>query len=132
MSDKITSLFIREYKRASKSPWNDSSTILLFADNQISEDKIELSFSQYIYLHRDSAGRTLGVSISQSLLDSHPEFDSKYLTDINMLALLLLHIENIRSFCELFADEFEDIFLTDPISYFEAAELRWYHRLENT
>ncbi|WP_158972595.1 hypothetical protein [Paraglaciecola sp. L3A3] len=132
MSDKTTSQFIREYKRASKSPWNDSSTILLLANVKTSDnDEMELSFEQYIYLHRDSAGRSLGVSISQSLLNSHTEFDSKYLADIDMIALLLIHIDDIRSFCELFADEFEDVFLIEPSSYFEVAESQWLNKLEN-
>ena len=81
MSEK-KSPFIREYQRQSKSPWRDHSTVLLLADHQVVEDDdIELSFSRYIYQHRDSAGRILGMSISKSIQEENPELDSQYLED---------------------------------------------------
>ncbi len=79
MSDNNTQ-FIRKYKRASKSIWNtDSSTLLLLADAVNDIDGVELSFSNYIYLHQDNVGRVLGISISKAMLVQHPEFESRYL-----------------------------------------------------
>ena len=62
------SQFIRQYVRASRSPWDDCSTILLLAD-VVNEQTLELNFNNYIYLHRDSVGKILGISISNSLFD---------------------------------------------------------------
>ena len=64
----IKSQFIRQYVRASKSPWDDCSTILLLAD-VVNEQAMELNFNNYIYLHRDSVGKILGISISNSMLE---------------------------------------------------------------
>ncbi|MCG9697436.1 hypothetical protein [Shewanella sp. Isolate11] len=63
MSDK-KSQFVREYQRKSKSPWEDHCTVLLLADYEVDNEGIKLSFSQYIYQHRDTAGRILGISVS--------------------------------------------------------------------
>lgn len=110
MRDK-KSPFIREYQRQSKSPWSDHSTILLLSGHQVTQDgDIELSFSRYIYQHRDSAGRILGMSISKSIQEEHPEFDSQYLENLDMYMLLLQLKEEIQSFCGLFDGEFEAIF----------------------
>ncbi|WP_237162663.1 hypothetical protein [Shewanella halifaxensis] len=51
---------------------------------------MELSFSRYIYQHRDSAGRILGMSISKSIQEEHPELNSQYLEDFDMYMVLLL------------------------------------------
>ncbi|AWB67888.1 hypothetical protein C2869_16295 [Saccharobesus litoralis] len=122
MKDTQSNPYIRQYQRKSKSPWDDASTILLLAD--VVDD--ELSFERYIYLHRDSLGRILGISISKRLLDDNPDLDSRYLDDVEMYAVLLMYIDEISLFCERFAEEFEAIFGLDPSGYFEAAELRWY------
>ena len=90
--------FIRQYVRASKSPWDDSSTILLLADVVDKQTK-ELGFTNYIYLHRGSVGSVLGISISQHLLAANPEFSERYLEGIEMYAFLLIHIEDIINFC---------------------------------
>ena len=93
MSDTNTK-FIRRYKRASKSPWdNDASTILLLADVVSNDKELELAFSNYIYLHRDSVGRMLGISISGALLEQHPEFESKYMEGIEMYAFIIMYID---------------------------------------
>ena len=77
--------FIRQYVRASKSPWEDASTILLLAD-VIDKQTLEIGFTNYIYLHRDSVGSVLGLSISQQLLAANPEFSERYLEGIEMYA----------------------------------------------
>ena len=132
MSDK-KSPFIREYQRQSKSPWSDHSTVLLLADHQVTQDDdIELSFSRYIYQHRDSAGRILGMSISKSIQEEHPELDSQYLEDLDMYMVLLLFKDEIQSFCGLFDDEFEGIFGLPPEIYFDIAEQHWAQKLEDS
>ncbi len=92
MSDKNTQ-FIRKYKRASRSPFDDHSTLLFLADVNDSNDEIELSFVNYIYLHRDEVGRAVGISISKAMLEAQPEFESKYLEGIEMYAFLLTYID---------------------------------------
>ncbi|WP_240917505.1 hypothetical protein [Pseudoalteromonas sp. Z9A6] len=69
--------FIRQYVRASRSPWDDSSTILLLAD-VVNKQTLELGHTHYIYLHRDSVGKALGISISNSLFEANPEFTERY------------------------------------------------------
>lgn len=130
MKDK-QSKFIRQYVRASKSPWDDSSTILLLAD-VVDKQELELSFTNYIYLHRDSVGSVLGISISQQLLAANPEFSQRYLEGIEMYAFLLIHIEDITNFCGLFTAEFEQLFMLKPNEYFAATECHWLDILENT
>ena len=127
--------FIRKYKRISKSKWasQDKSTILLLADiTGTSEGEIELNFSRYIYLHRDDVGRVLGISISKSIFDEYStQFEDRYLEDEDMLTLILIHIDEIIEFCELFSDEFESVFMLSPKVYFEAAIPQWCEQIEN-
>ena len=131
MSDK-KSLFIREYQRKSKSPWDDHCTVLLLAEQQRNvQGTIELSFGQYIYQHRDSAGRILGISVSKSILEDFPEFTCQYLEGINMYIILLLLKDEIKSFCELFRLEFLEIYGLYPEEYFELAEQHWANRLND-
>ena len=125
--------FIRKYKRASKSPWDDESTILLLAGvNSADGVTLDLDFAEYIYMHRDGVGKVLGISISRSILLVNEQFTGRYLEGIEMYALLLLYLDDITEFCSLFSDEFESVFLIDPRDYFEVAELRWYSLIENT
>ena len=130
MSDK-KSLFIRKFVRSSRSPWQDSSTNLLYA--KIEESTGDIDFSQYIYLHRDEIGRILGISRSKSLMGENPEFESQYLSvnDIHMYALLLLYIEEITEFTSRFSDQFEQVFMLNPRSYFEVAAQHWCSIIEN-
>ncbi|MCK8095943.1 hypothetical protein OIZ54_15850 [Pseudoalteromonas sp. A3] len=130
MKDK-QSKFIRQYVRASKSPWDDSSTILLLAD-VIDKQALELGFTNYVYLQRDSVGSVLGISISQQLLAVNPEFSERYLEGIEMYALLLMHIEEITKFCGLFTAEFEQLFMIKPNVYFVAAEDSWLRLIESS
>lgn len=130
MQDK-KSQFIRLYQRSSKSPWNDASTILLYATVVKTSNSLELEFDRFIYLHRDTVGRVLGVSIAKSLLDSHPEFESKYLEGIDMYSMLLQYLEDIIDFTNHFADEFQQLFMLDPKTYFEAAALNWCSIIED-
>ena len=115
MSDK-KSLFIRKFVRSSRSPWQDSSTNLLYA--KIEESTGDIDFSQYIYLHRDEIGRILGISRSKSLMGENP-------------ALLLLYIEEITEFTSRFSDQFEQVFMLNPRSYFEVAAQHWCSIIEN-
>ena len=123
--------FIRQYVRASRSPWDDSSTILLLAD-VVDKQTLELGFTNYIYLHRDTVGSVLGISISQQLQAANPEFSERYLEGIEMYAFLLIHIEEITKFCGLFTAEFEQLFMLKPNEYFAATECHWLDILENT
>ena len=131
MSDN-KSKFIRVYKRASKSPFlGDASTVLFYAGSKISNSgDLELSFTNYIYLHKNVAGKVLGISISKSLLRDNPEFESQYIAGIEMLGFLLIYIEKIKAFCCLFKEEFESLFLLEPASYFDVAESRWLSLIE--
>ncbi|KPZ65739.1 hypothetical protein AN394_04202 [Pseudoalteromonas sp. P1-26] len=128
------SQLIREYQRASKSPWDDNSTILLLADvdEASTNDSIELSFSHYIYMHRDRVGSVLGISISKQLFDDNPDFSGRYLDGVEMYAFLLLYIEQIKEFCHLFSAEFEAIFLTKPRTFFSYAEESWLEIIEKS
>ncbi|WP_276755467.1 hypothetical protein [Pseudoalteromonas marina] len=124
------SQFIRQYVRASKSPWDDCSTILLLAD-VVDEQSLELNFNNYIYLHRDSVGKTLGISISNSMLEKNPSFENRYLEGVDMTLFLLVYIEQITQFCELFSEEFQQIFMQTPTTFFAAAESDWVDIIDN-
>lgn len=117
--------FIRKYKRVSKSKWAtlDKSTILLLADvTGTAENEVELGFSKYIYLHRDDVGKVLGISISKSIFDAHStQFEDRYLEGEDMLTVMLIYVDEIIEFCELFKNDFESAFLLSPRVYFEAA-----------
>ncbi len=123
--NKPQTQLIRVYKRQSKSPWDDHSTVLLMADHQLENDEIQLSFNNYIYLHRSVDGQIIGISISKSLLEEHTELESQYLTGIDAYMMLLIYIEDITAFCGLFSNEFISIFGIHPNYYFEAAEQYW-------
>ncbi|MBW4967631.1 hypothetical protein KZZ04_14795 [Pseudoalteromonas sp. CR1] len=126
----IKSQFIRQYVRASRSPWDDCSTILLLAD-VVNEQTLELNFNNYIYLHRDSVGKILGISISNSMLEKNPSFENRYLEGQDMTLFLLIHIEQITQFCELFSEEFQQIFMQTPTTFFVAAESDWVDIIDN-
>ena len=123
--------FIRQYVRASKSPWEDASTILLLAD-VVDKQELELGFTNYVYLHRDRVGSVLGISISQQLLAANPEFSQRYLEGVEMYAFLLIHIEDITNFFSLFSAEFEQLFMIKPSEYFAAAEDSWLRLIESS
>lgn len=124
------SQFIRQYVRASRSPWDDCSTILLLAD-VVDEQSLELNFNNYIYLHRDSVGKILGISISNSLLGKNPSFENRYLEGVDMVLFLLIYIEQIIQFCKLFSEEFQQIFMQTPTTFFAAAENDWVDIIDN-
>lgn len=124
------SQFIRQYVRASKSPWDDSSTILLLAD-VVDEQSLELNFNNYIYLHRDSVGKILGISISNSMLEKNTSFENRYLEGQDMTLFLLIYIEQITQFCEFFSEEFQQIFMQTPTTFFAAAESDWVDIIDN-
>ncbi|MGY8837776.1 MAG: hypothetical protein ACKVH6_13730 [Enterobacterales bacterium] len=88
------SSFIRQYVRASKSPLEDASPILFFAD-VVDKQTLELGHTHYIYLHRDSVVKTLGISISNPLLEANPEFTARYQDGLEMVVFLLIHIEQM-------------------------------------
>ena len=123
--------FIRIYKRASQSPWDDSSTVLLMANVAKNEDEITLDYSRYIYLHRDSAGRAIGVSLSKSIINEMDMDIERYVDGEMMYLVLLMFADEITSFCELFASEFESLFLTSPAYYFSSMVEYWTQKLDN-
>ena len=125
------SQFIRIYKRTSQSPWDDHSTVLLLANTTRNGDEIELEFSRYIYLHRDIAGKIQGLSLSKSII-AESELDcERYVSGDMMYVILLMYVDEIPSFCELYADEFETLFLTSPTHYFSAMAEYWIAKLES-
>lgn len=125
------SQFIRIYKRASQSPWDDHSTVLLLANVSQDGEEIKLDFSRYIYLHRDTSGRIQGLSLSKSII-TEADFDcERYICGEMMYVILLMYIDEITLFCELFADEFEALFLTSPVHYFSAMAEYWVLKLES-
>ena len=118
--------FVKKLQRESKSPFNDSSTALWLA-NIVSKpgEELALNYSRYIYAHRDDCGRIVGVSISKSMVADHPNINTQYLTGDLMYGILIFYINEIQSFCELWADEFEKYFWLPPDDHFEAASWRW-------
>ncbi|MGI2107434.1 hypothetical protein ACRN9A_20095 [Shewanella frigidimarina] len=125
MNKTQTQQLIRIYKRQSKSPWDDHSTVLLLAEHKLENDEIQLSFNKYIYLHRNVEGQILGISISKSLLQSNPEFETQYLEGIDAYMMLLIYIDDIAAFCELFSKEFISIFGIHPRYYFDVGAEYW-------
>ncbi|OBT08227.1 hypothetical protein A9267_10950 [Shewanella sp. UCD-FRSSP16_17] len=123
--NKSQTQLIRVYKRQSKSPWDDHSTVLLLADHQLENNEVQVSFNKYIYLHRNVQGQMIGISISKSLLEENAELESQYLTGIEAYMMLLIYIDDIAAFCERFRNEFKSIFGVYPHYYFETAEQCW-------
>ena len=113
---------IRVYQRSSKSPWDDASTYLLLASSK-SGSNGEPVLEDYIYLHRDKAGRNLGISISKSLRD---RLEAKqYLQGDEMYRVLSICSLEIAEFCIQYADDFEAIFGLPPDIYMEVAMYYW-------
>ena len=120
---------VRKYTRESKSPFQDASTSLWLA-NVTNEDRLELDFSQYIYVHRDDVGKVVGVSVSKSIAREH-SLESQYLEGSGMYSILIFYIDQIKDFCEHWADEFEQFFLLPPDLFFELAQWHWNTIIEN-
>lgn len=80
-------------------------------------------FDEYIYLHRDKAGRNLGISISKSLRDKFSA--SQYLVGDEMYRVLSACSADIAEFCIQYADDFEAIFGLPPDVYMEVAAYYW-------
>lgn len=118
--------FVKLLKRASKAPFPTTSTSLLLA-NVVSNvgEELELDYSRYIYIHRDENGKTTGISISKSIVAEYSNTESQYLCGVEMYQLLLFYIDEIGKFCELWADEFEAVFLLPPDLFFEIAKWHW-------
>ena len=113
---------IRVYQRSSKSPWDDASTYLLMANTKTGSNG-EPVFEDYIYLHRDKAGRNLGISISKSLRDKLSA--TQYLQGDEMYRVLSECSLEIAEFCLQHADDFEAIFGLPPDVYMEVAMYYW-------
>ena len=122
--------FIRIYKRASQSPWDDHSTIMLLANASKNGEEIELDFSRYIYLHRDVVGRILGLSLSKTITAEADFSDERYVSDEMMYVILLTYIDEITAFCELYSEDFESIFLAKPAQFFASFAEYWAEKLE--
>jgi hypothetical protein len=93
------------------------------------ENNLDLGYERYIYVHKDNAGKVVGISISKQLLEENPEFESRYLNDITMYAFLLLYVEEMAAFCEFFKEEFTDMFLIPPADYFAISEQYWLEKI---
>ncbi|AUD59552.1 Uncharacterised protein [Shewanella baltica] len=120
------STFIHVNQLKTFSPRNEHCKVVLLADIKLNDQtSIELLFTRYIYLHLNIDGHVLGVSISQSIFEEHPEFSSQFLNDLEMMQLLLMYVDDITNFCQLFAAEFEYVLGYHPTVYFEAAEQYW-------
>lgn len=114
--------FVKKLVRESKAPFPTISTSLWLADIvSREEEKLELSYTRYIYVHRDSVGKITGISISKSLVNEHSNIESQYIAygDL-MFTVLNFYIDDIKMFCDLWADEFEQFFLLKPRVYFAA------------
>lgn len=121
-----TSQFVRVYRRSSRSPWDDASTILIFADVQkFGKDETALGFDNYIYLHRSVAGEVLGLSMSKAMLENNPEFSGRYLAGEEMMRFIECYINEISIFCEFFEAEFTSLFLLPPRAFFHALSDYW-------
>lgn len=84
-----------------------------------------------IYVHRESDGSICGISISKKMLSENPEFELRHLVGVEMYAFLLLYVEEIAVFCEFFRDEFIDMFLIPPLTYFTLAEKYWLEKISD-
>ncbi|MGB3724802.1 MAG: hypothetical protein WA981_03470 [Glaciecola sp.] len=122
---KSTSL-CRVYKRESKSPWHDQSTVLWFADVlNDNNSQLNLGYKHYIYCHRCAYGKVLGISISNDMLTANPEFKNRYLEGLEMYRFLLVHLNEVIGFCELFSEEFCDLYMMPPKAFFKKAKKHW-------
>ena len=130
-SNKTHNQFAKVYKRASQSLFDDHSTMLWLASvtRSSEEEGLVLGYERYIYVHRGSSGKVVGISISKQMLVENPEFESRYLDDITMYAFLLLYVEEIAAFCEFFKEEFTDMFLIPPADYFAISEQYWLEKI---
>ena len=121
MSQSPQSQFVRLYKRQSKSPFDDASTILLLANVSITkEQNIKLDFSRFIYLHRDCLGKPLGLSVSDKMMKEELKLKSKYISIEHAFPVLNTYLEEIENFCQIWAADFEDLFLLPPREYWKA------------
>lgn len=113
---------VRVYQRKSKSPWDDAATFLLLADIA-DESKLELAFSRYIYMHKDSGGKILGISVSRSI---QQELECDQYIDTKKMNVILSHYsQDIAEFCEKFPAEFEVVFGLPPDIYLIVAAACW-------
>lgn len=130
MQDKKLSI-IRKYQRQSKSPFEgDDSTILLLANVTDDVDGVVLGYKRYIYLHRDSVGRWLGISISSSVEGEMNDTGGKYRQGKEALSLLLFYHLEIRDFLRHFTDDIESIFGVDAETWMIACKARWRKKLK--
>ena len=113
---------VRVYQRASKSIWEDDSTVLLLAEVHNVDGELSLSYNRYIYLHRGRSGNALGLSVSRAIQDEVELDVEKYIEGEDMNLMLLLYINEISGFCQRFSDEFTQAFLIQPKDYFDALE----------
>ncbi|WP_218312856.1 hypothetical protein [Alteromonas antoniana] len=113
---------VRVYQRASKSIWEDDSTVLLLAEVHNVDGELNLSYNRYIYLHRGRSGNALGLSVSRAIQDEVELDVEKYIEGEDMNLMLLLYINEISGFCQRFSDEFTQAFLIEPKDYFDALE----------
>lgn len=128
MKTKTLSI-VRKYKRESRSPFaGDDSTILLLATINNSKT-VELKFDRYIYLHRDTLGRWLGISLSQSLMDELADENGKYRTKIEMIKVLYLLKNDIANFLEHFTEEVAAIFGLGATDWVDAVSVHWHSTL---
>lgn len=129
MQDSKTSI-IRKYQRRSRSPFEeDDSTILLLANLTVNAEGVALDYQRYIYLHRDSVGRWLGISISKSLETEMDDEGGKYRHGREALSLLLSYHQEISAFLRHFSDEVESIFGIDAETWMFACKARWRKKL---
>lgn len=119
--------FVKKLTRASKAPFETVTTHLWLANVTSDEgEPLSLNYSRYLYVHYDLAGKVIGISISKSMVNDHPNIYSQYIeySDL-MFGVLIFYIEEIERFCQLWANDFEKYFLLPPDDYFEAAAWRW-------
>ncbi|WP_076011054.1 hypothetical protein [Alteromonas abrolhosensis] len=121
-----TPSIIRKYLRRSRSPFEgDDSTILLLANFTAEPTGVVLDYQRYIYLHRDSVGRWLGISISNSLEQEMDDGGGKYRQGKGALSVLLSYHDEITNFLRNFSGDVESIFGIDAETWMIACKARW-------
>ena len=74
------------------------------------------------FLGLDTLIERLGLNSTQ--------FEDRYLEGEEMLTVMLIYIDEIIEFCELFTNDFESVFMISPRVYFEASISQWCEQIE--
>lgn len=87
----------------------------------------QINGNNFIVLCRDPSGKVCGLHISESIRDLYA-FEA-FVTDEEMLFILGEYERQIAGFCQVFSEEFEQIFTLPPDVFFAAARHYWHYKL---